>query len=122
MTSDEIHFFDKMMKSLPLYQIFKSKLLAAAPETKIQVHPRQISFSASRGFAWVWLPNQKTPKREKACLIVSFILPAPLNSPRVEEIANPKPGRWTHHVIVDSPLQINSELMNWILRARKFAA
>ena len=47
-------------------------------------------------------------------LMVSFGLSAPLQSPRLFAVANPAPGRYTHHVQVRDFSELDDELMQWI--------
>lgn len=46
--------------------------------------------------------------------MVSFGLGAPLQSPRLFAVANPAPGRYTHHVQVRDFSELDDELMQWI--------
>ena len=55
-------------------------------------------------------------------LTVTFGLGYPLESPRAAAKTEPYPGRWTHHVVVGSPGDIDGELLDWLEEAAAFAA
>ena len=44
-----------------------------------------------------------------------------LNSPRVDQVSEPYPGRWTHHLVIGSIDEIDDELMAWADEAYRFA-
>lgn len=33
----------------------------------------------------------------------------------------PYPGRWTHHILIDAPDQIDAQLLAWLQAAHAFA-
>lgn len=119
MTADEMLFFDPMPRALPLYEALSGKLRAAFPHVTVQVQKTQITFRERYGFAFVSL------RRMKGCpevfLILSFGLRRRLDSPRVAAAVEPYLNRWTHHVIVSDPSQLDGELMDWLRQAHDFA-
>ena len=44
------------------------------------------------------------------------------NSPRIAAAVEPYPCRWTHHVLIASPAEIDGELMAWVREAAAFSA
>lgn len=112
-------FFHRMPQSLPLYEAFRSAVCRAYPDVAVKVQKTQISFSNRYGFAFVSLPRKKTPD---ACVVISFGLPARLDSPRVLQAVEPYPDRWTHHVPVRGAEEIDAELLGWICAAYAFSA
>jgi len=114
-------FFDKMPQALPLYKMFAEKVLAVYPDVQIKIHKSQISFSNKYQFAFVWLPIRKMKNRPDIYIIVSFGLSYRLDSPRIVEVTEPYPNRWTHHVIIQDKNEIDLELVNWIKEAYQFA-
>ena len=67
-----------------------------------------------RGFHALPLLIASRPRRRGGGLMVSFGLSAPLQSPRLFAVANPAPGRYTHHVQVRDFSELDDELMQWI--------
>lgn len=119
MTSDELFFFNAMPDALPLYMALSERLLAAFPDTAVEVKKTQITFREKYGFAFVSLRRMKGCP--KVFIIVSFGLSHRLDSPRVHMAVEPYPSRWTHHVIVQSAKEVDGELMGWITEAHDFA-
>ena len=65
----------------------------------------------------VWL------RQEGICetVIASDIAPGPLDSARVAVKTEPYPGRWTHHIVVSRPEELDPELYSWIRASYDFA-
>ena len=120
MTTDEVLFFSPMPGALPLYKMLRGKLLAECPDVTVKVQKTQITFQARYGFAFVSL------RRMKGCpdvfMIVSFGLSHRLESPRIAAAAEPYPNRWTHHVLIERPEELDEELMGWVKEAYDFSA
>lgn len=53
--------------------------------------------------------------------MVTFGLGHRLDAPRVAVATEPHPGRWTHHVLVTDPVDIDDELMAWVREAYEFS-
>ena len=54
-------------------------------------------------------------------LVLTLGLPAPLDSSRAAVRTEPYPGRWTHHIIISRPDELDDELFSWIAEAYRFA-
>ena len=54
-------------------------------------------------------------------LIVTFGLSHRLDSPRIAAAVEPYPNRWTHHVLIERPEQIDAELIGWLREAYEFS-
>lgn len=120
MTQDELLFFSGYGEALPIYAALRERVLGLWPDVDIRVAKTQITFKARYGFAFV-----STRRMGRRCpdvfIIVSFGLGRKLDSARIFAASEPYPGRWTHHVIVASPEEVDEELMGWIDEARGFA-
>lgn len=114
-------FFEKMPEALPLYLDFHRKVCTQFPDAKIKIQKSQITFSNKHNFAAVWLPIHRIQNRPRVYFIVTFGLPKRVISPRIVEAVQPYPARWTHHVIVQHPDEIDSELLDWIESSYKFS-
>lgn len=55
--------------------------------------------------------------RPDAYMIISFGLTRQLDSPRIVEVAEPYPHRFTHHLLIQNQSEIDKELINWISEA-----
>ena len=120
MTIDEQMFFDGKPGALALYEAFREKLLALCPDAAFQVQKTQISFRNPRVFCCVSMARMKGIQGEY--IVVTLGLGQRLASPRVWVATEPYPGRWTHHIVVAGPEEIDDELMGWVKEAAAFAA
>ena len=122
MTPDELQFFDGRPGALALYERFRARLFEGTPDVDVRVHRTQITFSAGCGFAFVsFTPVRRAAERGPDWITVSFGLPARADSPRVDAAVQVRPSRWTHHVLIDDPAEIDDELAALIAEAAAFA-
>ena len=117
MTADELLFFDSKPGLVPIYDALRTALAERYPEVRIKVAKTQISFCNRHLFAMASLPRRKGESH----LLVSFGLGRRESSGRVMQAVEPYPGRWTHHLLIASPAEIDDELMDWVREAASFA-
>ena len=121
--ADALMFFDQHMDILPLYQAFEELLFDSFPVVNKRVQKTQITFSNRHVFACVSFARVKRKAELPMRFIVITIgLPAPLDSERVAVKTEPYPGRWTHHIVVNKPEELDEELLSWVREAYDFAA
>lgn len=113
MTMAEVLFFSGARDCLPLYDALRRRILTICPGTQVIVSKTQIAFTVKHRFAFASLRGKR--------LIVTFGLPERVDSPRIWQAVEPYPGRWTHHVRVNGPEEIDEELIGWIEEAWSFA-
>ena len=122
MGPDILFFFDKHPDALPLYQALEDRILAEIGDVAVKVQKTQISFVNRHSFAFVsFLPARRAKDRPEVYITVTLGLHRRLDSLRVDKVSEPYPGRWTHHLLIASPTEIDSELMAWIREAADFA-
>ena len=102
-------FFGGAPEGFALYAELERRILAAHPQVTVKVQKTQITFSDPRGYLFA-----SRPRRRGGGLMVTFGLSVPLESPRLFAVANPAPGRYTHHVQVRDSSELDDELMRWI--------
>lgn len=122
MSFDEIAFFNRMPRMLPLYAALREKLERAYPDMDVRVAKTQISFRNRHVFAMASLPWRKVKGWPEAYLLVSFGLPCRKESPRIAQAVEAYPNRWTHHVLVVTEDEIDDTLMSWLDEAFWFSA
>lgn len=123
MNSDILYFFDRHMAALPLYEIFEKRVLSEIPDVSIRVQKTQITFSNRRVFACVsFLPVRKKKDRPDSYVVVTFGLGHRVEARRIDAASEPYPNRWTHHVLISGPEEIDGELMSWVREAAEFSA
>ena len=54
-------------------------------------------------------------------MVITLGLSEPLFSQRVAVRTEPYPGRWTHHIVLSTPEELDEELFLWIMAAYAFA-
>ena len=122
MSFDEIAFFNRMPRMLPLYVALREKLERAYPDMDVRVARTQISFRNRHVFAMASLPWRRVKGWPEAYLLVSFGLPCRKESPRIAQAVEAYPNRWTHHVLVVAEDEIDDTLMSWLDEAFWFSA
>ena len=120
--TNALMFFDQHLDALPLYQAFEELLFDSFPVVNKRVQKTQISFSNRHVFACVSFARVKRKAElPKRYMVITLGLPAPLDSERVAVKTEPYPGRWTHHIVVSSPEELDEELLSWMKTAYTFA-
>ena len=106
-------FFDQDPDALPLYE----------SDVRIKVQKTQITFYNSHLFACVSFAKvRKAAERPDSYIVVTFGLEHRAESPRIDIATEPYPNRWTHHILISEPEEIDDELMAWIREAAEFSA
>ena len=118
---DLLFFFAGRPQELALYQSLFGCLDQICPDGTAKVHKTQISFYCPRLFAAVSLPPHRWSGWPPHCLTLTLGLGRRLDSPRVAATTQPYPNRWTHHIPLASPEQLDEELMGWLAQACRFA-
>lgn len=118
---DLLFFFDGHPLELALYQLLYHRMCAAFPQGRVKVQKSQISFYQRRLFAAASLPIRRKKTWPERCLVVTAGLNRRLDSPRVAAAVEPYPGRWTHHILLTAPEEIDDALLDWLEEARAFA-
>ena len=119
---DEALFFDAVPGAYPIYREFKGAVLKVYPEIQIKVQKTQITFYNPRVFACAsLLPARRKAELPSPWLTVTLGLPYRLESPRAAICTEPYPGRWTTHIVIGTPEEIDGELLHWVDEAYRFA-
>ena len=115
-------FFEGHGEALPLYMLFEERLSAAFPNTRKRVQKTQITFVNRHVFACVSFARVKRKtEMPSPYLVITLGLPYPLESERVAVKTEPYPGRWTTHIVVGTPDELDDELFCWVAQAYGFA-
>ena len=120
-TGDVLFFFGEKTMEVALYETLIERLTQALPEMTARVQKSQISFYGRHLFGAASLPIRRGKDWPERCLVVTVGLARRLDSPRVAVAVEPYPGRWTHHVLIERPDQIDAELIGWLREAYAFA-
>jgi len=119
---ETLMFFDEHQDALDLYQDFEELLYGMFPYVNRRVQKTQITFVNRHVFACVSFARVKRKAElPEGYMVITLGLPAPLESDRVAVKMEPYPGRWTHHIVISRPEELDEELVSWIGEAYAFA-
>lgn len=119
---ETLMFFDGHQDALDLYQDFEELLYGVFPNVNRRVQKTQITFVNRHVFACVSFARVKRKAElPEGYMVITLGLPAPLESERVAVKTEPCPGRWTHHIVISRPDELDEELISWIGEAYAFA-
>ena len=123
MNDDILFSFGEHMDALPIYERLENAILTLVPGVRIKVAKTQITFAKRYGFAFVsFYPCRRAKDRPAVWMTVTFGLGYRKESPRIDVATEAYLGRWTHHVMVGTPDEIDEELLGWIKEAADFSA
>ncbi len=119
---DTLMFFNEHQNVLELYQIFEELLYSTFPIVNKRVQKTQITFFNRHVFSCVSFAKvRRKAELPEGYIVITIGLPAPLESDRVAVKVEPYPGRWTHHIVISKPEELDEELISWIKGAYAFA-
>lgn len=122
MDAETLLFFSGHEEVLPLYERFEELLRSSFPEANKRVQKTQITFFNRHVFACVSFTRvKKKSELPDGYLVVTLGLPAPLDSERISVKSGPYPGRWTHHIVISKPEDLDGELLSWVQEAYGFS-
>ena len=111
--------FMKQPELLPLYLEIERAVRDRLGDFEVVVQKSQITWKGPGSFAALWLPRWKRPDG-RIYVGLSFFLEFQVESPRIPYSTEPYPNRWTHHVVLDKPEQIDGQLLSWLREAWDF--
>ena len=90
-------------------------MLTTFPNTKLDVRKTQISLLDRRMYACVSMMRARRKAELPAeYIVVTFSSPAAVDSARVAQQVQIRPGRWTVHVVVGDESELDGELYGWV--------
>lgn len=105
-----------------MYENLVEKLFAQFPNIGMRVQKTQITFTNPKVFACISFAKvRKAKERPKEYIVVTLGLDKQVQSARIDIATEPYPGRWTHHILIEHPEEIDDELMEWFRKAYHFA-
>jgi hypothetical protein len=109
-------FFADRPESFRLFEIVRTYIESLGPVT-VEAMKSQISFGSKTKFAWVWLPQIWIKKRSEKGITLTFDVGRHIVDARIEEAVEPRPGRWTHHVIIEREADLDESVRGWLREA-----
>ena len=118
---DVLAFFSGHPEELDLYLAFFKSMDTTFPDASVKVQKSQISFYGRHFFAAASLPVRRKKSWPEHCIVITLGLPDRLDSPRIALAVEPYPNRWTHHILLSDPAQLDAELMGWLAASWDFS-
>jgi hypothetical protein len=86
---------------------------------EVAVTRSQVSFRAQGGtrFCWMWRPPEGVKGISDEAVVLTFDLPCRLASERIRQAVEPRPGRFTHHLVLGSEADVDDEVLGWLREA-----
>jgi uncharacterized protein (DUF1697 family) len=108
--------FEGRPAAFRLFEVVRKYLESLGP---VEVSPSktQVSFGLRTKFAWVWLPQMWIKKQPEDSITVTFDAPAQIKDRRIKQSVQPRPGRWTHHVVIRKPSDLDASVKRWLKEA-----
>lgn len=117
MTLDD--FFAGRPASRRIYNALAAAI-AGLGEAEVRVTKSQVAFARRRAFAWAWLPEMYLGRG--APLVLTVGLRRRDVSPRWKQVVEPARGRFTHHLELNGPEEVDGEVVAWLREAWEQAA
>ena len=119
---DTLMFFDARRDALPIFEALEAKLYERFPETQKRVQKTQITYFHKHVYACVSFARvRRKAELPETWLTLTLGLPYALDSERVAVKTDVYPGRWTTHLVIGSPEELDEELLFWIEQAYVFS-
>jgi hypothetical protein len=109
-------FFTGRTVSMALFHIVRLYIESLGP-VRMEAMKSQISFGTRTKFAWVWLPPPWAKNRPENSIVLTFGLRRHVEHKRIVQAVEPRPGRWTHHVIIDKEADLDEDVRAWLREA-----
>lgn len=121
MNGDILRVFEQMPAAISLYEAVESRILALFADVRIKVSKTQVGFANRYGFAYVWPPIHKRRGLPGTCVILTLGLARAVDHPRIWMSTEPYPGRFTHHIVIAHPEELDEQIDEWLREAYAFS-
>ena len=108
-------FFAGKKQEWTICDALRAALIARWPELSVRAMKTCISFDAPRPCCYVSPPKRK---KDAGAIVVSFGLDRHLNDKRIDMAVEAAPGRFTHHLLLRDPGDIDEQMLKWLDEAR----
>lgn len=120
-TPEAAAFFAGADWALPLWEEAANAILDLGPEVTVRYSKTQITFRTQNGFAFLSFPYRRRKGWPERCLILTFGLERPVDHPRIAVKTEAAPCRWTHHLLLSQPGQVDRQVLEWLTEAYRFS-
>lgn len=108
--------FEGRPESYRLFQAVQRYIESIGP-VNIEAAKTQVAFSLTTKFAWVWLPQMWIKEANEGSITLTFDLGRHVRHERIKQAVEPRPGRWTHHVVIEKESDLDDNVREWLREA-----
>ena len=119
MTGEVLAFLGGDPGKIAIFEAYEGAVLSCG-ESAMKVTKTQVSWGNPFLFAMLSHPR-RAADRKAGALLATFGLHRRLDSPRILQAVEPYPGRWTHHLLLTRPEEVDGEVAAWMAEAWAFA-
>jgi len=96
---------------------FVQQYIESLGPVKMEVMKTQVSYGAKTKFVRVWLLQLWIQKRVEKSIPLRFDLKRRIDDLRIEDVVEPRPGRFTHQVIIEKVSDLDDDVQEWLREA-----
>ena len=86
-------------------------------EVSIRVSKSQVAFARRRNVAVAWTPDRYLEEKVSAPLVLTLSFHRHDDSPRWKQVVATGDGRYTHHLELRAPEEIDDDVRGWLAEA-----
>ena len=116
----ENFFQSRKPEAVPAVRAFLTGALERWPEAEIVTQKSQVGVRCPRPFCALWVPGTHVRGRATPGAAISLFLPRPLQTERLIMAVEPYPGRFTNHLVLSTPEEVDEALWAWAAEAKRF--
>lgn len=120
-STDAAAFWGDRPWALPLWEEAGAAILSLGEDIEIRYAKTQVTFRTQNGFAFLSPPYRRRKGWPAECIILTFGLEHPVDHPRIAVKTEAAPDRWTHHVLLSGPGQVDETVLGWLREAYAFS-
>lgn len=120
--TDTLLFFSGHEPALQILAALEEQIFRRFPEAQKRVQKTQITYFHRHVFACLSFARVKRgTELPESWLTLTLGLPYDLPSPRAAAKTEAYPGRWTTHIVLGSPEELDGEVLGWLEEAYAFS-
>lgn len=119
-TPEVLGFLGGDPRRLALFEAVEAAIAALGP-SEYQVSKSQIAWKNPLNFAFLSRPTRTGPDWPEGCLLLTFGLGYRKEHPRIFQAVEPYPNRWTHHVILTAPGEVDETIRTFLTESYAFS-
>ena len=120
MTADVLAFLGTDPGRIALFEAVEEAIAALGP-SEYRVSKSQIAWKNPLNFALLSIPQRWYPGWHEGALLLTFGLGRRVEGEEIFRAVEPYPGRWTHHVLLQGPEDLDQAVLDWLAEAYAFS-